>query len=456
MRLKVILAVAACKLTRFALRFLKRGGTALPGKVALRLCPNLLGVLARGVKVIAITGTNGKTTSSRIVEQALLEAGADCFSNRSGSNLMQGITADFCACATLGGRVKKEWAVIECDEAAAKQVFPLLRPKAVLVTNIFRDQLDRYGEVTHTLENIRIGLAAVPDALLCLNADCPLTASLADKLPNPAVFFGVDADIYKSRVEEVSDAKRCLRCGAEYVYDRVSYGHLGAWRCPNCGAKRPTPGVCVTEIFSQTADGARLTLTIDGQPHECYVNLPGGYNIYNAAGAAAVVTAAGFPVEAALAAAADFSCGFGRMEKFTLGSAETRMILIKNPAGCNQVLNFLGNQEGEALFVICLNDNFADGTDVSWIWDVNFETLLDMGDKLCGVLVSGTRAWDMALRLQYAGIPEEKLRVCPDWDGLLSAITGQDKPVYIMPTYTAMLSLREKISRDYGYKKFWE
>ncbi len=455
MKLKVILAVAACKLTRFALRVLRRGGTALPGKVALRLCPKLLGVLSRGVQVIAITGTNGKTTSSRIVEQALLEAGADCFSNRSGSNLMQGITADFCAFATLGGKVKKAWAVVECDEAAAKQVFPLLRPKAVLVTNVFRDQLDRYGEVTHTLENIRAGLSAVPEAVLCLNADCPLTASLAD-LPNKTVFFGVDADIYKSRVEELSDAKRCLRCGAEYVYDHVTYAHLGAWRCPSCGASRPAPAVCVTEIFSQTADGARMALTLGGQSHECYVNLPGGYNIYNAAGAAAVVTAAGFPVEAALSAAADFSCGFGRMEKFTLGSAEVRMILIKNPAGCNQVLNFLRNQEGEALFVVCLNDNFADGTDVSWIWDVNFENLLEMGERLTGVLVSGTRAWDMALRLQYAGIPKEKLQVCTDWDTLLKAVTAQAKPVFIMPTYTAMLSLREKISRDYGYKKFWE
>ena len=456
MKLNVIPAVAACKLTRLALRLLRRGGTALPGKVAMRLCPELLGVLSRGVNVIAVTGTNGKTTSSRIVEQALLEAGADCFSNRSGSNLMQGVTAEFCAQATLSGKVRREWAVIECDEAAARQLFPLLRPKAVLVTNVFRDQLDRYGEVTHTLENIRIGLSAIPDAVLCLNADCPLTASLAETLPNRTVFFGVDADIYRSRVEEVSDAKRCLHCGAEYVYDHLNYGHLGAWRCPSCGAARPAPQVCVTEIFSQTTDGARIAMTVGGERHECYVNLPGGYNIYNAAGAAAAVTAAGLPAEAALKAAADFSCGFGRMEKFTLGSAQARMILIKNPAGCNQVLNFLCNQDGEALFVICLNDNYADGTDVSWIWDVNFENLLSLGDRLTGVLVSGTRAADMALRLKYADIPEDKLRVCTDWGALLEAITAQDKPVYIMPTYTAMLGLRERISRDYGYKMFWE
>ena len=454
--LKVFLAVAACKLTRLALRLLKRGGTALPGKVALKLCPRLLGTLSRGVQVIAITGTNGKTTSARIVEQALVHAGADYFANRSGSNLMQGITAEFAANASLLGRVKKAWAVIECDEAAAKQVFPLLRPKVILVTNVFRDQLDRYGEVTHTLDNIRIGLLGAPEAVVCLNADCSLTASLAEDIPNRVVFFGVDTDIYRERVSEVSDAPRCLRCGGEYVYSRVTYGHLGDWRCPGCGRTRPAPEISVTEILAQDADGERVRLSVSGRLHECYVNLPGGYNIYNAAGSVAAVLQAGFPLEAALAACGDFRCGFGRMEKFTLDGTDVRMILVKNPAGCNQVLNFLSNLEGEALFVVCLNDNYADGTDVSWIWDVNFEKLLDMGERLTGVLVSGVRAWDMAVRLKYAGLPEEKLTVRTDWGELLQAITAQDKPVFVMPTYTAMLGLRERISRDYGCREFWE
>ena len=454
--LNVFFAVAACKLTRLALRLLKRGGTALPGKVALKLCPSLLGVLSRGVRVIAVTGTNGKTTSSRIVEQALLHAGADYFANRSGSNLIQGITADFAANATLFGRVKKTWAVIECDEAAAKQVFPQLRPEVILVTNVFRDQLDRYGEVTHTLDNIRIGLLGAPNAVVCLNADCSLTASLAGDIPNRVVFYGVDADIYKERAAEVSDAKRCLHCGAEYAYRRVTYGHLGDWYCPSCGRARPATDISVTDILSQDADGARIRLSVSGEPHECYVNLPGGYNIYNAVGSVAAILEADFPLSAALSACGDFRCGFGRMEKFTLQGVDVRMILVKNPAGCNQVLNFLSNLEDEALFVVCLNDNYADGTDVSWIWDVNFEKLLDMGERLTGVLVSGTRAWDMAVRLKYAGLPEDKLSVHTDWGELLSAVTAQDKPVFVMPTYTAMLGLRERISRDYGCKEFWE
>ncbi len=454
--MKVFFAVLACKLSRFLIRLLGRGGTDLPGRVALKLCPGLLGELAKGVTTVLVTGTNGKTTTSRMIEQALTDSGISFFANRSGANLLSGVTAEFAAHSTLAGRCKYDYALIEADEAAFKHIAKYVKARAVVVTNVFRDQLDRYGEVTHTLENIRVGLSAVPDAVLCLNADCPLTASLAEKLPNRAVFFGVDADIYKSRVEEVSDAKRCLRCGAEYVYDHLNYGHLGAWRCPSCGAARPAPQVCVTEIFSQTTDGARMTLSIDGQPHECYVNLPGGYNIYNAAGAAAVVTAAGFPAEAALAATADFSCGFGRMEKFDLGAGGCRVMLVKNPAGCNQVLRFLSTLQGELELVILLNDNDADGTDVSWIWDVDFELLPGFGERLKSVTVSGKRAWDLFVRLKYAGLAPERIRVETDYDALAEQMSKAEVPLYVMPTYTALLDFRPRLVKRCGGADFWE
>lgn len=456
MKLKVILAILASKLTRFALRLLRRGGTALPGKVALKICPSLLSVLAKNVNVIAVTGTNGKTTSSRIVEQALQHAGVNWFSNRSGSNLIQGITADFAANAGLSGKMKKDWAVIECDEAASKQVFRQMRPRVILVTNVFRDQLDRYGEIANTIESIRIGLQGAPNATVCLNADCSLTTSLADGLPNQVLYFGVDAEVYKTRVRELSDAPRCLRCGAEYEYTHVTYGHLGAWRCPECGAARPVTQLTVKDVLAQTADGSKVLVDLNGSEFECYVNLPGGYNIYNAAGSIAAVTAAGFPAETAALACSDFNCGFGRMEKFQLGNAQARMILIKNTAGCNQVLNFLCNLDGDALFAVCLNDQIADGTDVSWIWDADFEKLLEIDHRLSGVLLAGSRAWDMAVRLKYAGVPAEKIIVCADYGELLQHITQQDKPTFIMPSYTAMLELRDRISREFGYGDFWE
>ena len=455
-KIRIFLAVLACKLARAVIRLLGRGGTDFPGRVALKLCPDLLHELAKTVTTVIVTGTNGKTTTSRMIEQAFIDSGISYFANKTGANLISGITAEFAVHSTLTGKCKYPYAVIESDEAAFKQVGRSVDPKAVVVTNVFRDQLDRYGEVTHTLNNIRIGLEGCKNAVVCLNADDSLSASLAGELPNEILFYGVNVPIYKTRVEEVSDAPYCIKCKSEYVYDYVTYGHLGGYRCPNCGYSRPQPQVAVEEVLASDTEHSEVVLSMDGKRYDTNVNLPGGYNIYNACSAMAAGKALGLDPETVSKSLSQFACGFGRMEKFDINGRSLRMILIKNPAGCNQVLNFLRNTEGEALFVVCLNDNFADGTDVSWIWDVNFEHLLELGERLTGVLVSGTRAWDMALRLKYAGVPKEKLRVCTDWDELLQAVTAQDKPTFIMPTYTAMLSLREKISRDYGYSQFWE
>ena len=456
MKINVFFAVAACKFTRLMLRILKRGGTAMPGKVALRLCPDLLRHLARGVDVIAVTGTNGKTTSSRIIEQVFINSGMGYFSNKSGSNLMQGITTEFAINATLTGKPRNKYAVIECDEAASKKVFEYMSPRVILVTNVFRDQLDRYGEVTHTLENIKVGVKNAPDAIICLNADCSLTVSVADNISNRIVYFGVDTEIYKDRVQELSDATHCIRCHAEYEYKYVTYGHLGGFYCPSCGYKRPDTQVAATRLLSQDADSSSVALRAFNETRNLTINLPGGYNIYNAVGSVAAAIQMGFSLDAAIEAAGSFECGFGRMEKFVLDGVPVRMILVKNPAGCNQVLNFLTNIDGDSLFVVCLNDKIADGTDISWIWDVDFEKLANMDSRLSGVLVSGIRADDMAVRIKYADIGDGKTSVIKDYGELIKTITSQDKPVFIMPTYTAMLDLREQISKDYDYKEFWQ
>jgi len=454
MKIRATLAIAACRLTRAALRLLGRGGTDFPGRVALRLCPSLLGVLARDVSVLIVTGTNGKTTSARMLSQCLENAGYSYFSNKSGANLLSGITAEFAMQASLTGRPRHKWALIECDEAAWKTVSRYVDAKLVLVTNIFRDQLDRYGEVTHTLNNIRAGLDNSPNASLCLNADCSLSVSLSEG--RDVCYYGVETPIYKERVAEVSDAPYCIRCKGEYVYDYVTYGHLGGFRCPQCGYARPEPQVAVLEIVSATADDQVIRVRTPEKELEARINLPGGYNVYNAAGVLAAAGALGIDADAAAAALGSFSCGFGRMEKFEIAGTVLRMILVKNPAGCNQVLNFLTGTDVPAVFAVCLNDRAADGTDISWIWDVDFEKLLQMGDRLQRVCVSGIRADDMALRLKYAGIPPEKLAVIQDYGALAEALLGTEAPVYIMPTYTAMLDLRDKISKTYGFKNFWE
>ncbi|MEA4964431.1 MAG: MurT ligase domain-containing protein [Oscillospiraceae bacterium] len=456
MKFQVFLAVLACKLARFSLRLLGRGGTDFPGRVALKICPNLLGTLARNVTTVIVTGTNGKTTTSRMIEQAVADSGISYFANKSGANLISGITAEFAMHASLSGKCRCKVALIESDEAAFKAVSRYVDAKLIVVTNVFRDQLDRYGEVTHTLENIKIGVANSKNATLCLNADDSLSSSIAGEVENPVLYYGVNVPIYQDRVHELSDAPYCIRCKHEYVYDYVTYGHLGSFRCPSCGYQRQEPQLAVTHVVSSDAERSEVVFSSDGASFDAVINLPGGYNIYNACAAMACAKALGLELQLAAHSLSTFGCGFGRMEKFEIRGTEVRMILIKNPAGCNQVLNFLANTAEPSVFAVCLNDRAQDGKDISWIWDVDFEKLAQMGDRLSRLLVSGVRAEDMAVRFKYAGIPTEKISVIKDYGALMETCTAQPEPVYIMPTYTAMLNLRDKISKTYGFKDFWE
>ena len=458
MKAKAVTAVWAGKITRGLLRLLGRGATQLPGRVADRICPDLLKYLSSDVRTIVVTGTNGKTTTSRMLEKTLRDSGIEFFENKSGANLLDGITAAFISNASASGKPKKKVALIESDEAAFKKVGLYADPELVLVTNVFRDQLDRYGEVTHTLNNIRTGIKNSPNAKLVLNADCSLTASIAEDIEDRSriLFYGVNVPIYKHRVKEQSDAPYCIHCKHEYEYEYVTYGHLGKYRCPNCGYSRPDPDVFVSSVKGSDASHSEIEITAGGKAYDAVINLPGGYNIYNGVSSAAVAYALGLDEGTAVRALSDFECGFGRMEKFMLGSAESRLILIKNPAGCNQVLNFLSNISEESVFTVCLNDNYADGRDISWIWDVDFEVLASMQDKLKTIYVSGIRADDMAMRFKYAGIDADRKVVIKDMEKLLDEISGQTLPVYIMPTYTAMMDLRALVSRRFGYKNFWE
>ncbi len=455
MSLKVMTAIAVCKGLRAFSRLVHKGGTAMPGRYALKICPELLGIVSRDVKTVCVTGTNGKTTSARIIEEAFEKEGKRYFSNRSGANLISGITTEFVLNSSLSGKNRCEYAVIECDEGAAKAVFPQLKPKVVMVTNLFSDQLDRYGDVTNTLENIRIALEGTPETVMVLNADCALTASLAQSLKNPAVFYGINKGAAPSKEQsEKADARHCIRCGARLNYDYINYGHLGGYTCPSCGSTRPEPDFAVTDIPEQRMDQSRVLINIRGEKHEAAINLPAMYNIYNAVGAMAAVEQMGLELECAKRALGSFKCGFGRMEEFELGSRGSRMMLVKNPAGCDQVIDFLGNIDERFNLVIALNDRTGDGKDISWVWDAEFESLAAM-DKLGRVIAAGDRAWDMALRLKYAGVPAEKIEVQQDYDEIVKWLEGQDVPAFLMPTYSAMMDMRAAIVRRIGGSEFW-
>ena len=456
-KLRMILAILAGRAVRLVSRLLHRGGTDMPGRIALRLCPQLLRLLAAEVKSLAVTGTNGKTTSARMIEEAFREAGLSYFANRSGANLISGVTTEFIMNADWRGRPRREYAIIECDEAAAKTVFGQLKPRVVVVTNLFRDQLDRYGEVTHTLANIREAMRGAPEALPCLHADCSLTASLAGDLPNRVIWYGVDPGAAPSRSKPaLSDATHCIRCKTEYEYDYVTYGHLGGYRCPHCGYARPKADVAVTDVTEMRADGSTAVVSLGGERRVVAVNLPAMYNVYNAVGALAAATAMGVPADTAIGALGRFSCGFGRMEQFPLGAKGARMMLVKNPAGCSQVLEFLASISEPFELVVCLNDRHADGTDVSWIWDADFEILGTLGSRLKRVTVSGDRAQDMRVRIKYAGVPDARIAVETDYEALVRALEHAEERVFLMPTYTAMLELRQAVIRRVGGSEFWE
>ena len=453
MSIRVTAAIAACKAVRGIARILKKGGTAKPGEIALKICPDLLSVVSRGVETVVVTGTNGKTSSCRMLEQAFTEAGKACVVNRSGANLMSGIVTEFVMDCDLRGRCRKRYAVMECDEGWTKHVLPAMRPKAFLVTNLFRDQVDRYGDVSNTLAAIRAGIEGSPDTTLVLNADDPVTATLGLDVPNPIVWYGLEAPCGAAGQQpDAREIRNCMRCGAVLEYSYVNYAHLGGYRCPGCGFERPTPDVAVTSVLDLGPDGSRVLLRAAGEEKELYVNLPALYNISNAAGCVAASIAMGLGAEAGRAAAENFRCGFGRMEKFDLG-AGARMILIKNAAGCNQVLEFLARQTEPFRVVFITNNRSADGTDMGWLDDARFDLLPEMA-PLRGVTCAGLCAADVKAHILAAGY-DAKLDTQADYAALAEAVEKSDVPVFLLPSYTGMMEFRPYLAKRTGSAEFW-
>lgn len=478
--LRTIAAVAACRITRAALRVLHRGGTALPGKAALLFDPKLLRTVSDGMEIIVVTGTNGKTTTCSMLEHVLESGGYTCLSNKSGANLLSGVTAELACSADWTGRAKTRYAVIECDEGALKQVTPLIRPKVIAVTNLFRDQLDRYGEVMHTLEEIRKGVLASPGSILCLNADDPLVSSLAQDVPNPVLYYGMDVPAGSQEDPVLSDAKYCIRCGAEYRYSYHTYAHLGGFSCPQCGYQRQEPDCAVMQILEMTPEGSSCRIRLPekdagktgsgrgkkedakagsragrGREYGLQVGLPAVYNLYNALAAACAGTAFGLRPEQVLEALKTVHSSFGRMEHFTLGKTGLQMILVKNPAGCDQAISYLISAGRPYRLLLCLNDRTADGHDISWIWDADYERLA-ADRNLTEILTAGDRAEDLLLRLKYAGVSPGRMQLVREPKDAVGWIAASEVPVFALPNYTSMLELREAVRERTGAQEFWK
>lgn len=427
------------------LRLFDFGATSLPGALALKICPDILGYAAKNVDIIAVTGTNGKTTSARIIERALQNAGRSVCANRSGANLMPGITAELIMNKSLFGSIRCESAVIECDEAACRLVLGRLRPRVLLITNLFRDQLDRYGTVAHPRDCIAAGLRDTPETIAVINADCPMAASVSRLCQNKTVYYGLGE--HKKTCVGSGEDDTCPVCGKRLCYKGLSYANLGVFSC-SCGFARSEPDVSAESVFP---DGS-FVLRADGDKTVCAPALPGLYNVYNSVGAVAAAVACGVPLKQAADAAQDFDCGFGRMESFPLGKRGARMILIKNAAAADQTLNEVCRAPGEKTLVLAVNDRTADGTDISWLDEADFGVLARRG-KIMRAYVCGDRAEAAEKRLKRENIPCQS---CGNYDKLIESLRDEDNFIFILPTYTAMLELRAKLVRRLGGKNFWE
>jgi UDP-N-acetylmuramyl tripeptide synthase len=461
MRPRTLAAVWSAKIAAGASRALGRGGgTAVGGVAGLWVEPGLVRELARGLDegCVLVTGTNGKTTTSSMIAAMAEAGGLTPVANASGSNLMRGVASTLALAAGPDGRLGGDHrlGVFEIDEATIPAALTDLAPRAIVFNNLFRDQLDRYGEVDAIAARWRKAIAAAPkDTVLVLNADDPTVASLGEDSERSVIYFGVnDPALDRGRVDHAADALTC-NCGAALGYGIAYYSHVGHWRCPACGRARPNTQVTAKNV--RLFDGHRLAFSLptrDGDA-EVEIALGGLFNVYNALAAVAAATALGIEADAVLTALRGFAAAFGRQESFDVDGRCVEVLLAKNPAGLNQVLDALALAPAPPTALFVLNDDIQDGRDVSWIWDADFETT---AGRFPRTFVAGHRAEDLALRLKYAGFAEASLEIEPDVAAALNraiAATETGGSVAVVPTYTAMLTVRELLARRANRKEYW-
>jgi lipid II isoglutaminyl synthase (glutamine-hydrolysing) len=467
MKLRQFIAIFVSKFAILTLHLLRRGGTTLPGKVAFKLYPGILASIAKDFEIIMVTGTNGKTTTTRIIEEILKNNNIDYITNKSGANLLSGVTTLFIQAVSVSGKPKHKVALIESDEAAFNQVTKHLKPKLVVVTNFFRDQLDRYGELYSTLNAVKSGLERIDDnTTIVLNADDSMCASLGKDTSKRVIYYGVNQNAYQGSSEDMnSDAMFCIFCKNKYTYTNHIYGHLGDFSCTNCGYSRPVADLECTSIqeagSSYTTISWKCTSALleDDKELITRINLPGLYNVYNAMAAAASGLALNYNIDTIISSLQSFESGFGRMESINVQDKTIKLILVKNPTGFNQVLSFLALDPKALNVAFLINDNLADGTDISWLWDVDFEQLNNISDKIDGLITSGVRGEDMAVRLKYSGLDTHKIRIIKDYHMLIDEglkKTPAGGCFYILPTYTAMLDIRGILKKKFNLKEFWK
>jgi UDP-N-acetylmuramyl tripeptide synthase len=444
------------------------GGTTIPGKLLAELDRGAIDRLAARLPngTAAVSATNGKTTTTSMAAE-VLRPRHRLAHNAAGANLVSGVASALLSAgdADLG--------LFEVDEAALPELLQRLRPRAVCLGNLFRDQLDRYGELELVAERWRDAVASLPDsAQLIYNADDPQLAAVAESHATSVAFGLDDPRLARSSLQHAADSKYCVHCGTPYTYAAAYVGHLGDYRCPRGDHARPPLDVAARDISLHGLERAAFRLETPEGSRRVELRLPGLYNVYNAVAAAALARSLGAELDEIAAGLERFSAAFGRFERVAVGEKQLLLLLIKNPAGANEAVRTLVDGGAPQVLVVALNDEIADGRDVSWIWDVDFEPLLDAGSaggeatgtrqgsrKPLHLIASGSRAYELALRFRYGGLDEDAIEVLPDLDRALDRgleLTQDGGELVVLPTYTAMLGLQRLLASRGLAKPYWE
>ena len=432
------LATGVGKTSQWFLKTFFKGGSSFPGKLALKIDPHILDHLAKDYKIVVVTGTNGKTLTTSLTVAILRQEFENVLTNPTGANMAQGIVSTFLSAKEKKGQ--KKFAVLEIDEASLSKVTEYIKPELFVFTNIFRDQMDRYGEIYTTYQMILDGAAKSPQATILANGDSPLFHS--KETINPQIYYGFD---HKKDHEQVAhyntDGVLCPKCQHILHYQMITYANLGKYYCPHCDFKRPKLDYRLTNLKEMTNTSSEFN--IDG--HDYKLEVGGMYNIYNALAATAVAQHYHISPEKIRKGLGYDEKVFGRQEVITINEKKCTLVLVKNPVGLNQVIDMIGLSPDKFSLVSLLNANHADGIDVSWIWDGNYEALADL--EIPQVIAGGDRHKEMALRLKVAGINEKKIQEVTSLDQVIEAIAMMPtEHVYILATYTAVLQLRKKLA----------
>lgn len=453
MSIKTSAAIAACKATYRVMRLLGRTARALPGMIALKIDGEIIAKLSRGHKTIVTTGTNGKTTTTHIVQQAVINTYGSAAYDPSSTNLEQGIATTLCLDSTLGGKRKSDWAVIESDEGATKTVLPAMLPKVLVVTNLYRDQIDRYTSWTTARDYIIEAARKSPKTVLVLDADCQVTASIADAVDNEVVWFGVECPVYEEGIGDFDESVACVECGEELQFARRTFAHLGEYSCPRCGRVHHAPDIACTGIGERREKSCTLSLRVNGVEHTVEANVRAGYDVYNAVAAVAGLVTTGMPTDDVFRALAHFTHAAHRFEMFDIDGTRLRLLLMKNTAGCNQLINMIASEGELPVHLVCLlGAEIMDGLSTEWVQDVRWE-------QICGpetqVIVGGPKYDDMRGRLLRAGVLPQNMSVQTDYAALVRDIAKVGQPVTLIGNCSTIEDFRLEVVKKYQPVDYW-